>query len=155
MRLALPMALIALLVAAGPASARIVPFKSIAGVELGTSEADVRKQLGDPPVVRDGPIVGTRTFVYKRRKLEVRLLDGRVGSIATRSRGERTRDGIGVGVTLAELRRELRGERCTKVRLHTACEVSRRRAGMDYVVRRGRVYSVVLWSSSSAAQPPE
>ena len=154
LRLATPLAVVALLVAVAPASARIVPFKSIAGVELGTSESDVRDQLGDPRTVREGPVVGTRTFVYKRKKLEVRLLDGRVGAITTLSRAERTRNGLGVGLKLSQLRRGLSGERCNTVRRHTTCVVSRRRTGMEYVVRRGRVAAVSLWSSSSTAQPP-
>src|SRR5688572_24858405 len=111
-RLAAPVALVLCLLVAGTASARIVAFKSVAGIELGTSESDVRDELGDPNSVRQGPITGTRTFVYKRRKLEVMIDDGRVGSLLTRSRGERTSNGLGVGTSEKTLKRKLRGERC-------------------------------------------
>ena len=148
-----PVALVLCLLAAGTASARIVAFESVAGIELGTSESDVRDELGEPTSVRQGPLIGTRTFVYKRRKLEVMIDDGRVGSIMTRSRAERMSNGLGVGTSEKRLKRKLRGERCGPVpqSSYELCGISRGDASMEFWLRRGRVSAVALTASNPGA----
>ena len=151
LRLIAALAAFALLGAASSASAAIVPFKSVAGVEIGTSESDLRERLGDPPRVRQGPVVGGRVFVYKRLKLEVAVADGRAAEIVSRSRAQRMSNGVGVGSSFATLRRRLRGERCGKLRRQKVCAVTRGNVTMAFVEKRRRVYSVSL--SSVAASP--
>jgi hypothetical protein len=141
-------ALFALFCFAAPASAEIKPFESIAGFELGLHETTVREQLGEPSSVREGPVVGQRTLVYSRRKLEFTIVgDSRVGAITTLSRSHRTPQDVGVGTGLRTLRAKLRGERCTELRRHTLCSVVRRSRVMDYIVVRARVKSVSLSGS--------
>jgi hypothetical protein len=145
-RLVAPVALVLCLLVAGTASARIVAFKSIAGIELGTSESDVREELGEPSSVREGPVLGTRTFVYKRRKLEVMIGDGGVSSVTTRSRGERMSNGLGAGVSERTLKRKLRGESCGSVpqSRYKLCGISRNGTSMEFWLLRGRVSAVAL-----------
>ena len=152
-RLAAPVALVLCLIAAGTASARIVAFKSVAGIKLGTSESDVRDELGEPTTVRQGPLLGTRTFVYKRRKLEVMIDDGRVGSLMTRSRGERMSNGLGVGTSERTLKRKLRGEHCGPVpqSSYELCGISRGGVSMEFWLRRERVSAVALTAANPGA----
>jgi hypothetical protein len=149
---ALLAAVLALGALAAPAAARIVPFKSIAGLDLGISEAAVRAEVGEPTRVQEGPDVGHRTLVYARRRLWVVIANEQVGAVRTRSRGHRTRDGLGVGTGLARLRSKLRGERCHTLPRHMLCSVHRPDAVMSYVVTRGRVSEVQL-SSSGPRRP--
>ena len=92
------------------AHARIAVNRSIAGIGLGMTAAEVRAKLGRPTLdtVRDG----ARNLVYRRRLLVVTLVRGRVVIVSTRSRRQRTRSGIGVGTSADVVRARLRGVRC-------------------------------------------
>jgi hypothetical protein len=126
--------------AAGGSQALIRPGKSIAGVALGMSEADVRAKLGRP------------THTIRRRagfgRVEVELqfddadytvrLTGRRGAlravaVTTILRRERTPDGLGVGTSESVLLRRLgRSIRCEALR-----------------TRREGPYVVVAWQQTS------
>jgi hypothetical protein len=100
---------------AAPAGAVIVPQRSIAGVELLMTRAEVRGVLGEPNEV----IHGTNEFgaftVFKYRRLRV-TFQGRtqVTAVATNRRNEKTARGIGFGSTRDEVRDNVRGVRCAK-----------------------------------------
>ena len=155
LRLIAALAAFALLGAAAPAIAAIVPFKSIAGIEVGTSEAELREQLGDPTRVEQGPDVGARVFVYKRRKLEIAVADGRAVEIVSRSRAQKMSNGVGVGTSFATFKRRVRGERCYKVRRQAVCAVTRGDVTMAFVEKRRRVYSVSLSSATTSPEAPQ
>ncbi len=142
----------AALLAAAPASTEIVAFKSIAGVELGAQESDVLAGLGEPSSTRQGEVAGARVLVYRPRKLEVMVGGGQVVAVETRSRAEKMSNGVGVGTSLATLKRKVRGERCNKLRLYTICAVTKREVTMDFYVRRGKVYEVALAPSPEAPE---
>jgi hypothetical protein len=80
-------------------------------VELGTSEAQVRRALGTPQAVIRRRVGFGRLFVewqFDRGAWRVRLLGRRgslrVTSVATMVRRERTRQGFGVGTQERALR---------------------------------------------------
>jgi hypothetical protein len=145
-RLPIPLlAAMALFCCAAAANANIRPFQSIAGFELGIDEGKVREQIGEPTSVQEGPVVGQRTLVYRRHKLEFKAVpDGRIITITTRSRAHRTSNDLGVGTTMKTLRAKLRGEHCSEVRAYTNCAVVRAKKTMEYIVVRDRVKSVSL-----------
>jgi hypothetical protein len=115
--LVLPVAAtLAALAFAAPATAAVVPGQGIAGVELRMTEAQVRAAVGPPlRVTRSRGALGLLVTRLHYRGLDVDLqrLDGQAvvtRAIATRA-GERTRSGVGVGSSLAAVRR-LPGVRC-------------------------------------------
>jgi hypothetical protein len=138
--LLLAAAALLLVPAAGGSQALIRPGKSIAGVALGMSEADVRAKLGRP------------TYTIRRRagfgRVEVELqfddadytvrLTGRRGAlravaVTTILRRERTPDGLGVGTSESTLLRRFgRSIRCEALR-----------------TRREGPYVVVEWQQTS------
>ncbi len=144
--------MVAVSAVAAPAAARIVPFESIAGFELGMPEAELREALGKPSRVRETGIVGMRTLVYRRRKLEFGITEDRVTSIETSSRRHKTSNGVGPGTKLRVLRGRLRGERCTTANRQRLCTTQRGQLAMSYIIRRDRVASVMLSGGPSAAK---
>jgi hypothetical protein len=95
---------VAALVAAAPASAKIVVNRSIGGVKLGESASALRAKMGAPSsrtCVSGSARCQAWKLTYKHRKLDVVLIHGAVASITTRSKTERTRKGVGPGVKFA------------------------------------------------------
>lgn len=146
-----PLLLAALLLCCAPAaaSAAIVPQKSIMGVELQMTKAEVRAVAGEPDSTRKRPheIIGSVT--------EYRYGDTRVGIaqnsgviyVVTRDPAERTAEDVGVGSRKRFLRRHLEGERCERENGFNHCWLGRFRAGRtvtDFRIRDGRVRSVTL-----------
>jgi hypothetical protein len=90
------------------ASAKIVVGQGIAGVKLGESEAQVRKQLGKPRYVQPpgwgygNPLGGWVGFDFQQR----------VNDIWTTSRRQRTNRGIGPGASVRAARRAYPKARC-------------------------------------------
>ena len=88
------------------ANARIVPGKGLAGLRLDMTKKEVRAKLGRPDEVRKKDVGYSLTvFVYRKQRLYVDFASrGRVLHLTSRSPRERTRDGLGVGSTLREVR---------------------------------------------------
>lgn len=110
--------------AAGATDALIRPGKGIGKVELGMSEAQVRRALGTPhAVIRKQVGFGrvSAEWQYDFGLWRVQLLGRRgalrVVSVATMARSERTRQGFGVGTLERTLRRTYgRAIRCEQLR---------------------------------------
>ncbi|MGH3009881.1 MAG: hypothetical protein ACRDLM_10830 [Gaiellaceae bacterium] len=104
------------LVAAGPASARVVPGHGIAGVTLRMTQAQVHARLGPPlGITQTRGALGflvTRLH-YPRLDVDLQKLATRavVMSVLTSKPGETTASGVGVGSAIAAIKR-LRGARC-------------------------------------------
>ena len=92
-------------VAAAPAHGAIVPNRSIAGVALGMSQAKVRALLGPPRRVirRHSEITGTDTEFRYARLSVVFAGDANASFVQTTRTRERTRRGVGVGSTEADV----------------------------------------------------
>ena len=148
-RLAVLVTIVGLALVATPvASPRIVVQKSIAGVALGTTKAQVRAKLGRPAGVRTGSNVFGRwtEFVYPR--VTVNFQSGsRATSLRTSSTRERTAGGVGPGSTEAQVRARVAGVRCRTESGFRHCWVGRFLPGRvvtDFRIRRGRVASVLV-----------
>jgi hypothetical protein len=105
----------AALAAASPAAAEIVPQRSIAGVELSMTRADVRGVLGEPREIERGSNEFGRYVIFKYRRLQV-VFQGRtnVTGLRTNRRSERTASGVGFGSTREEVREGVSGVRCNR-----------------------------------------
>jgi hypothetical protein len=121
---------IALAVAA-PAQARIIPGRGMAGVRFGMPQQRVLDILGDPDTdytYRSG----LTTYTYNRLKLRVTfapaVTTNNVFMLFTSGRGERTKQGVGVGTSLRTLRRKLHGEHCLRNSAGHFCELGGRDA---------------------------
>lgn len=150
---ALGIALVAALLAAAPAGARIVPQQGIKGARLGDGVAKVRSALGTPDKVifTRHPIIG-RIRVYKYGLTYVRF-DGtqsnaKVTSIDTTSRAEKTSKGVGVGSTRAQVAARVPGAKCVVESGFDHCYVGEFRAGRritDFrITSTGKVGRVVV-----------
>lgn len=96
------------------ASAGIVPGRSIAGVKVGDSKAQVRKVLGKPSSVKR--YGGSAAIWRYRGPLRGYLLLDKphgVALITTRSRKQRTRTGVGPGVSYAKTIKKYPKARCS------------------------------------------
>ena len=148
MRLTLALAALAGLALVAGATARVVPQRGIAGVELNMSKAEVRAQLGQPRSVRRGRNIFGVWVTYRYRGIQVTFQGGvRVSSVYTTLRRERTPSSVGVGSTEAFLRARLRGERCRTESQFRHCWLGSFRPGKtvtDFSIRRGRVTRVVV-----------
>jgi hypothetical protein len=92
---------------AGSAQASIVVGKSIDGVRLGDTEAQVRKALGEPSYTMPPDYRGESSWGYPKT-LEGRVgfdRQGRVNGMWTISRKQRTSKGIGPGSSLVLVRK--------------------------------------------------
>jgi hypothetical protein len=95
------------------AGAQIVPQRSIAGVELEMTKAQVRSLLGEPRRI----IRGTNEFgsftIFRYFRLEVTFQGGRrVTHIETNRLNERTAEGVGVGTLRSGVRAHVDNVRC-------------------------------------------
>src|SRR3954447_5304900 len=123
---ALTAAALAVGVLAEPAAAAVT-FTGIGHVEFAMSEAEVKDTLGPPSSTKPGRDRASTMLIYRRHKLEVFLhrADDRVVSIGTRSRLERTVQGLGVDTASLAVRARLRGEKCGSERETVLCSVQR------------------------------
>jgi hypothetical protein len=139
--------LVSLLAPAAGAQARIVVNRSVAGIELGMTAREVVARLGRPTLSTAER--GARNLVYRRRGLVVTLSHSRVVIVATRSRGERTRDGVGVGVgsSVRSVRRRVAGVRCGEKASVAFCRTGSSRAGRrstTFQIESRRVVTVTV-----------
>jgi hypothetical protein len=129
---------------AGVAQAMIVPQRSIAGITLEMSKAQVRAKLGAPPRVRRGrnDFGAWTQFVYPR--VDVTFQSGNaVTALQTTSPKERTVRGAHVGSTKAELRARVRGLKCEPGHCFLGSFTAGKRV-TDFFLRRGRVTRIVV-----------
>ena len=139
-----------LLLAPAGAGAAIVPQKSIMGIELQMTRAEVKAEAGQPDAIRKRPheIIGEYTeYRYGRTRVGIARQSG-VIFVVTRDPMQRTADDIGVGSRKRFLRRSLEGERCKREFGFHHCWLGRFRAGKvvtDFALnKRERVRSVTL-----------
>lgn len=98
---------------AAPAEAVVVVQQGIAGVRLQMTRDQVRAVLGSPRGVKSGRNIVGRYVEFRYPGLLVRFQGQRtVTAIYTSRRSERTRSGIGVGSTKAQVKASIRGVRC-------------------------------------------
>lgn len=140
-------------VAAPAADAAIVVQRSIAGIRLDMTEAQVRARLGEPSATRTVPAEILGSFRELRYGLtRISVFDGedrRVFSITTTSRRERTAAGIGVRSRERFVREKVRGVRCATEFGVRACTVGRFEPGRTVTTFRidrstGRVTRVSI-----------
>src|ERR1700710_2680676 len=110
--------LAALLLAAAPASATIVPNKGMAGVKLGDCIEHAIEVLGFPDrTFGSHDFAGFKeSYYYNKSALKLEFRTGPdaclvLSSIRTRGSEERTKEGVGKGTTRKQLRATLKGEK--------------------------------------------
>jgi hypothetical protein len=121
---------VAMLIAAAPAGATLVPQKSLGGISLDMTEEQVRAARGEPDEVNHPmhPIAGESTE-YRYGLTYVTILpQSGVVSITTTSRKETYR-GAGVGSAESALRRAVKGEVCATESGYRDCHLGRFVAG--------------------------
>jgi hypothetical protein len=138
---------VALALAAG-ASAAIVPNHSVGGAALGQTRKQVRARLGNPLAVTRGHNEFGRYTVFRYAYVTVSF-QGNAGATAltTTSAAERTRRGVGVGSTEAQVKAGVPGVRCARLGALRHCTLGRELPGRrvtDFALRRGRVVRVVV-----------
>ena len=137
-------AALVLVCGAGSAGAAIVPQRSIAGITLQMTKAQVRAKLGAPPRVRRGrnDFGAWTQFVYPR--VEVTFQGGNSATgLQTTSPLERTARGAHVGSTKTELLARVPGLKCETGHCFLGSFTAGKRV-TDFFLRRGRVTRIVV-----------
>ena len=149
-RLATLTVLLALAVSA-TADARIVPQQGIKGVTLDMTDRQVRAKLGRPDGIafKRHEIIGrSKTYRYGLTKILIGPGSGKVLSITTTSRAERTSSGVGVGSTERAVDTRVRNSTCKTEFGLRHCYVGSFRPGRRvtdfFISRTGRVTSVTV-----------
>ena len=140
-------ALLAPLGVPAAAEALIQVDRGIAGARLGNSRAEVRAALGSPESTRSGTNDFGRFLQWRfRGGITVHFQDRReVTLVSTTGRGDRTRRGVGVGSTEAQVKARVRGIRCETIVGTRSCHTGRFTAGeiiTDFQLRNGKVRRV-------------
>ncbi len=146
MRRLVPIALVvaATAILAAPAGARIVPGQSIAGVKLSMTKAQVRGVLGEPTTIAHGANEFGTFTVFKYFRLSVTFQgDATATAIKTNRKVERTRNGIGVGSTRAQVLAHVRGVQCFRTVCQKGMSLPGQRITAFYLYQR-RVTSVLV-----------
>ena len=138
-------ALVLTALAATPAGAAIVPAKSIAGVYIGETEKQVLDDLGTPKgrVQVDSE---SKKLTWDEQRLTVLIVSGRVWSVRTKARSQRTSNGLGRGTSVTTLKRVLSGERCSS----DTCTVFKGNRYTLYWLERGKVIAVEVSRANQA-----
>jgi hypothetical protein len=142
-------ALLAPLGAPAAAEALIQVDRGIAGARLGNSRAEVRAALGTPASTRSGTNDFGRFLQWRFKGGITVIFQGRreVSTVSTSGRGDRTRRGVGVGSTEAEVKARVRGVRCETIAGFRSCHTGRFTAGeilTDFLIRDGKVIRVSI-----------
>ena len=143
-------AIVAALLVAAPAGARLIPQRGMAGVTLGMSRAQARAVLGTPSrSIHARNEFGAYTELrYKARLLRL-VFQGNAGltAISTSGRRERTRAGVGVGSTEAQVKAGVHGVRCGPLGSRRHCFLGTFSPGKrvtDFWLTNGRVTRIVV-----------
>jgi len=154
MRLAIAVsAVLVVLSLPAAAAAEIVPQESIKGVKLDMAVGDVRALLGGPDrfrTVRNDFAGRVREWRYGLTTItfDGTAADAKVMAVSTRSRAEKTSEGVGVRSRKSAVRSKVEGVRCLVEFSYDHCFVGRWRAGevvTDFAIdSRGRVSRVTL-----------
>lgn len=134
------------------AGAEIVPQESIAGVQIGMSQAEVREVLGAPKKTKKvvNEIAGDlRQWSYGQTSVtfDSTEKDAEVMTVTTRSRSEKTEDGIGVGSTKAAVRQKVAKAKCRTEKHYDHCFVGSYTPGeviTDFSMSGGKVSRVMI-----------
>jgi hypothetical protein len=142
--------LAAVLLVPSSASADIVPQRSIMGIELQMTRAQVEAVAGKPDRVRTRPheIIGSvRVLTYGRTRVTLARRSG-VIDVTTRDPFERTSRDVGVGTHRSLVRKRVAGARCRDQSGFRHCLVGRLRPGRTVTLfrlnKRNRVTSVSI-----------
>ncbi len=112
------LAAVVALVLAAPAQAAIVPGKSIAGVKLGMTQAQVTGVLGAPVSTQHGTNEFGSFTVFRYKRLWVTFQgDVTVTAVKTTRKNELTPHGVHVGSTRAQLKAGVTKLHCITKRL--------------------------------------
>jgi hypothetical protein len=103
------------LLAAPGALANIVIGQSIAGLKLGSSEAQVIEVLGSPTLKQPPDYQGNVEWNYAKLPLEgaLGLTHGKLTGMWTSSKRQKTSKGIGVGASVAQVRKAYPTAKCS------------------------------------------
>ena len=103
------------LAVAPTALANIVIGQSIAGLKLGASEAQIIKILGQPTLKQSPDYQGNVEWNYAKPPLlgALGLTHGRLNGLWTSSKRQKTSKGIGVGSSVAQVRRAYPKAKCS------------------------------------------
>jgi hypothetical protein len=126
----------------------IVPQHSIRGVAVDMTRAAVVRRLGNPAKVVHGKNeLGKYTeFTYGSLRITF-AFDRNVSQVQTTSPHDRTKTGVGVGSTEAQLRAGVKGETCKTESGVRHCSIGQFAAGKivtDFFLRAGKVWRVVV-----------
>jgi hypothetical protein len=128
------------------ASATIVPQRSIAGVRLQMTKAQVRATLGAPRSAVHGSNEFGSFTIFRYRGLRVTFQGNRrVTDVFTTRPAEQTARGVGVGSTESQVKAKVAGVRCRTESGFRHCFVGRFLPGRrvtDFRIKSGRVSSV-------------
>jgi hypothetical protein len=131
---------------AATATSAVVPQRSIGGVALGMSQAQVRSVLGKPTRVKRGrnDFGPFAQFFYRGYQVNFQGNDA-VTQVETFLASERTARGVGVGSTRIQLRRAYPAMICEGPLRTGFCHIGRYLPGKtvtDFFFRNGRVWRV-------------
>jgi hypothetical protein len=130
------------------ASATIAPQRGIGGANLDMTQAQVRAKLGKPDKVAapTSPIFGRyTTWFYGGTSVDMfRTGDRKVFNVSTVSKSEKTTTGVGIGSTVAAVKKGVKRVNCDQ----THCWVGRFEGGnkvTDFQLSaKGRVVRVTI-----------
>lgn len=134
------------------AQATIIPGRSVGGVHLGDSQAQVQARLGQPASqkVATVEIVG-RQLSYRYPALTVSFDgagdDARVLGVLVTGRSQRTSRRVGVGSTRRQVARRVPGAHCQSTAGYAHCWVGSFTPGSivtDFRLRGGHVADIAL-----------